>query len=379
MTSDLAHVSRAAAFVSLFALALCGSKSPQWTVQNFGILPSGEQANLYTFRNSKGVQAAITNYGGRLVSLQCPDRSGKFEDVVLGFDRLDGYLSANPYFGAIVGRYANRIANGRFTLDGVSYHLAQNNGPNTLHGGLRGFDKVLWRAHQVSTMDGPGLELTYLSKDGEEGFPGNLNVTVTYALGDDNALKIDYQATTDRDTVLNLTNHSYFDLSGQAASQILQNRVMIAADQFTPVNANLIPTGELKSVEGTPFDFRKPKVIAARIDEKDPQLTFAKGYDHNFVLNHAGEGLRLAARVDDPNSGRVLEVLTTQPGVQFYTGNHLEGTVKGKGGIVYGFRSGFCMETQHFPDSPNHPSFPSTELKPGQHYHEITVFRFLVE
>jgi aldose 1-epimerase len=218
-----------------------------------------------------------------------------------------------------------------------------------------------------------------LSKDGEEGFPGNLNVTVTYTLSDDNALKIDYRANTDRDTVLNLTNHSYFDLSGQAASQILQDRVTIAADQFTPVNANLIPTGELKNVEGTPFDFRKPNVIGARIDEKDPQLTFAKGYDHNFVLNHAGEGLRLAARVHDPNSGRVLEVLTTQPGVQFYTGNHLEGTVKGKGGVVYGFRSGFCMETQHFPDSPNHPNFPSTELKPGQRYHEITVFRFLVE
>ncbi len=344
--------------------------------QNFGSLPSGEQIDLYTLRNSKGMEAAITNYGGRLVSLTTPDRNGKFDDVVLGFDDLAGYLGKNPYFGAIVGRYANRIANGEFKLDGVAYKLARNNGPNSLHGGLKGFDKVVWKARVISTNDGPGLELKYLSKDGEEGYPGNLNVTVTYTLTENNELKIDYQATTDKDTVLNLTNHSYFNLSGQASGRILQDVVTIDADEFTPSNANQIPTGKLQSVAGTPFDFRKPTPIGARIDEKDPQLEYAKGYDHNFVLNHSGDTPSFAARVSDPDSGRVLEVLTTQPGLQFYTGNHLDGTVKGKGGVVYGFRSAFCMETQHFPNSPNQPNFPSTELKPGQRYHEITVFKF---
>ena len=355
-----------------------GSATTRLTSRYFGKLPSGEQVDLYTFRNSRGIEASITNYGGRLVTLKTPDRAGKFDDLVLGFDDLEGYVGKNPFFGALVGRYANRIANGQFTLDGVTYKLARNNGTNALHGGLRGFDKVLWRARQVSTRDGPGLELTYMSKDGEEGFPGNLNVTVTYSLSADNALMIDYQATTDKDTIVNLTNHSYFDLSGQRANKILQDRVMIVADTFTPITANLIPSGELKSVEGTPFDFRKEQAIGARIDEHDPQLEFAKGYDHNFVLNRKGPGASLAARITDPNSGRVMEVYTTQPGLQFYTGNHLDGTVKGKGGVVYGFRSAFCMETQHFPDSPNHPNFPSTELRPGERYHEITIFKFLV-
>lgn len=342
----------------------------------WGSLDSGEQIDLYTLRNSKGMEAAITNYGGRLVRLKTPDRDGKVEDVVLGFDTLDGYVQKNPYFGALVGRYANRIANGQFTLDGKTYHLARNNGENALHGGLKGFDKVAWSAKEVTGSGGPALELTYVSKDGEEGYPGTLTATVRYTLTDDNELRIDYDATTDKDTVVNLTNHSYFDLTGQLAGDILKHRVTINADRFTPVNANLIPTGELRSVEGTPFDFRKPVAIGARIDEKDQQLQYGAGYDHNYVLNLTGNGPTLAARVEDPKSGRVLEVLTTQPGMQFYTGNHLDGSVKGKGGTVYGFRSGFCVETQHFPDSPNQPKFPSTELKPGERYREVTIFRF---
>lgn len=344
--------------------------------ERFGALPTGEQIDLYTLRNSKGVEVAITNYGGRIVSLRTPDRNGKSDNIVLGFDNLEGYLGPNPYFGAIVGRYANRIAKGEFTLDGVAYKLVVNNGPNALHGGTKGFDKVAWTAKEVSTKEGPGLELQYLSKDGEEGYPGNLSVTVTYVLTDANELKIDYKATTDKDTVLNLSNHSYFDLSGQAHGDITHHVVTINADRFTPVDETLIPTGELRNVQGTPFDFRKPKEIVARIDDKNQQLEYGKGYDHNFVLNRTGTGPTFAARVRDPNSGRVLEVLTTQPGLQFYTGNSLDGTVKGDGGVVYGRRSGLCLETQHFPDSPNKPKFPSTELRPGQRYHEITIFKF---
>lgn len=342
----------------------------------FGKLPSGEQVNLYTLRNPKGVEVGITNYGARVVSLKVPDRSGNFTDVVLGFDQLEGYLQENPYFGAIVGRYGNRIANGEFTLNGSKYKLARNNGQNALHGGVKGFDKVVWSASKVSTSDGPGVELKYLSKDGEEGYPGNLNVTVTYSLTAENGLRIEYGASTDKDTVLNVTNHSYFNLAGQGNGDILDHQVMIDADKFTPVNAGLIPTGELRSVQGTPFDFRQPTAIGARINEKDQQLIFGQGYDHNFVLNRRGEGLALAARVTEPKSGRVMEVLTTQPGLQFYTGNFLDGTIHGKGGKVYGRRSAFCMETQHFPDSPNQHQFPSVVLKPGDRYHEITVYRF---
>ncbi len=346
--------------------------------QDWGTIGSGEQIHLYTLRNSKGMEASITNYGGRLVRLKVPDRDGKFEDVVLGCDDLAGYLGKNPYFGALVGRYANRIANGEFTLDGEVYKLARNNGENALHGGLKGFDKVVWSVGEVSANHGSALELRYLSKDGEEGYPGNLSATATYSLSDENELKIDFGATTDKDTVLNLTNHSYFDLAGQAAGKILDHRVFINADKFTPVNAHLIPTGELRDVKGTPFDFRKPMAIGARIDAKDEQLQYGEGYDHNFVLNDSGNGPSLAARVADPTSGRVMEVLTTQPGVQFYTGNHLDASAKGKGGMRYGVRFGFCLETQHFPDSPNKPNFPSTELKPGQHYHSTTIFRFSV-
>jgi aldose 1-epimerase len=347
--------------------------------QHWRTLSSGEEIELYTLRNSKGIETTITNYGGRVVTLKTPDRAGRFCDVVLGFDLLDGYLQKNPYFGAIVGRYANRIANGEFKLDGQTYKLACNDGPNALHGGLKGFDKVVWGAAEISTNKQPALQLRYVSKDGEEGYPGNLTVAVVYALTDQDELRIDFDAITDKDTVVNLTNHSYFDLSGEASGNILDYEITIDADRFTPVNTNLIPTGELRKVDGTPFDFRKPAPIGSRIDEKDEQLQLGIGYDHNYVLNRSSDELLLAARVLDPKSGRVLEVLTTEPGVQFYSGNHLDGTVKGKGGVVYKFRSGFCLETQHFPDSPNHPEFPSTLLRPGQRYKSSTVFKFSVE
>ena len=331
--------------------------------------------DLYTLTNRNGIEVRITNYGGRVVSLLAPDRHGKVADVVLGFDNLDDYLGNNPFFGALVGRYANRIAKAGFTLDGVEHKLAQNNGPNSLHGGLKGFDKVIWAARELSK-DPPTLELTYVSQDGEEGYPGKLTAKVVYTLTDNNELRIDYTATTDKDTVLNLTNHSYFNLSGQGNGDILKHEITINADRFTPVDATLIPTGELRQVQGTPFDFRQAMVIGARINADDEQIKFGQGYDHNFVLNHTGRGLSLAARVTEPESGRVMEVLTTQPGMQFYTGNFLDGTVHGKGGKVYGRRSAFCLETQHFPDSPNQPKFPSAELKPGQTYHQTTAFKF---
>jgi aldose 1-epimerase len=349
------------------------------TKQDWGSLPSGEQIDLYTLRDGDGMEAAITNYGGRLVTLKVPGRDGMFEDVVLGFDILAPYLRKNPFFGALAGRYANRIANGQFTLDGKTYTLAKNNGPNALHGGLKGFDKVAWRAAIKSSSNGSALELTYLSKDGEEGYPGNLTCTVTYALGSGNSLHIDFLAETDKKTVLNLTNHSYFNLAGHAHGSVVDHLVTINAAEFTPVNANLIPTGDLRAVDGTPFDFRRPTAIGARIDAKDEQIQLAKGYDHNFVTARSGPGPSLAARVHHPPSGRVMEVLSTQPGMQFYTGNHLEGEIAGKGGAIYRFRSGFCCETQHYPDSPNHPNFPSTELKPGERYQETTIFRFSVE
>lgn len=341
----------------------------------FGKMPDGQAIDLYTMTNSHGMQVAIMNYGGIVVSLKVPDRAGHFDDVVLGFDNLDGYLKPEPYFGALIGRYGNRIGHAQFTLDGKTYHLPKNDGDNTLHGGTKGFDKRVWTAREAGSRP-PALELTYLSKDGEEGFPGNLSVTVTYTLTDANELKIDYVAKTDKDTVLNLTNHSYFNLAGQGNGDILGDQIMINADRFTPVDAGLIPTGELKSVAGTPFDFRKSAVIGAHINDNNEQLKLGKGYDHNFVLNRNGSGLSLAARVTEPRTGRVMEVLTTQPGVQFYTGNFLDGTIHGKGGKVYGHRYALCLETQHFPDSPNKPSFPTTELKPGQTYHQTTVYRF---
>jgi aldose 1-epimerase len=373
----------AALGLGLVLLTGCGQKTQTGAItplkkQLFGKTANGQEIDLYTLTNKSGVEIGIINRGGTVVSIRVPDRSGKPGDIALGFDSLDGYLKDIPYFGALVGRYGNRIAKGRFKLNGVEYKLAVNNGENHLHGGLQGFDKTVWNAKDVSEGPLPRLELTYLSKDGEEGYPGNLSVTVVYSLTDANELRIDYSATTDKDTVVNLTNHTYFNLAGAGEGDILGHVLTLYADRFTPVDKGLIPTGELRSVEGTPFDFRKPTPIGARIDAKDQQIQFGGGYDHNFVLNSAGGSLALAARVEEPKTGRVLEVLTTEPGIQFYTGNFLDGTLTGKGGKTYLKRYGFCLETQHFPDSPNHPKFPSTELKPGGKYQTTTVYRFSV-
>jgi aldose 1-epimerase len=335
----------------------------------------GRPVTLYKLTNSHGVEVHAMNYGGIILSIRVPDRKGQFADIVLGHDTMEGYIPNPPYIGAIVGRYANRIANGTFTLDGKTYTLPKNDGPNTLHGGTtRTFDKVVWDGEPLKGKT--GVAFTYLSKDGEEGFPGNCKVKVTYTLTDANELVIDYQATTDKDTPINVSQHSYFNLKGEGNGDILDHDIMIAADRFTPVNKNLIPTGELAPVKGTPLDFTKSTRIGARIDDKYEQLELAHGYDHNFVINRKGAGLVLAARVYEPTTGRVLEVSTTQPGIQFYTGNFLDGTVVGKGGHVYKRRYGFCLETQHFPDSPNHPNFPTTILRPGETFHQTTVFKF---
>ena len=366
------------AALATLALAACGPAkktgvTQEMTKQPFGKTPEGEQVELYTLTNSKGMEVSVMTYGGIIVSLKTPDRAGRLADVVLGFGNLDGYLKGHPYFGAIIGRYGNRIAKGRFTLDGVTYKLARNNGENHLHGGIKGFDKVVWKAREAGPQS---LELSYLSKDGEEGYPGNLSVTVTYTLTEAGELKIDYQATTDKPTVLNLTNHSYFNLAGQGEGDVLGHQVMIMADRFTPVDAGLIPTGELRAVDGTPFDFRMPRAIGERINAADEQLKLGKGYDHNFVLSGAAGTLRQAARVVEPKSGRVMEVFTTEPAMQLYTGNFLDGTITGKGGKVYQHRYGFCMETQHYPDSPNQAAFPSVVLRPGGRYQTTTVYKF---
>lgn len=367
---------RTAALLVTAVLTAAGSDAAI-TVQSWGKLKNGQAVELYTLRNAKGTEVTIANYGARIVSIKVPDKSGKFDDIVLGFDDLPGYTGpADPYFGATIGRYANRIAGGRFMLDGNTYTLAKNNGPNSLHGGVAGFDKKVWTATARNDRD---VLMTLVSPNGDEGFPGNLFASVTFALTDGNELQIRYSATTDKDTVVNLTNHSYFNLAGQGQGDVLGHIVTIDADRFTPVDAGLIPTGELKTVDGTPFDFRKPAAIGARIDSPDPQLKLAGGYDHNYVLNKKSSGLQLAARVVEPKSGRVLEVLTTEPGMQFYTGNNLGGPITGAGGKVYQRRSAFCMETEHFPDSPNHPAFPSTTLKPGETFRSETVYRFSVE
>jgi len=343
----------------------------------FGKDTQGVPVTLYTLRNKNGVEVSICNYGGLVTSLKVPDKNGHFGDVVLGYDNLADYIKDTPYFGALIGRYGNRIAKGKFTLDGTEYTLATNNVPNALHGGLKGFDKVIWKAHPYQSEFGPALELTYLSKDGEEGYPGNLSVKAVYTLTEDNALKLEFTATTDKDTVVNLTHHSYFNLAGKGT--ILNHVVMINADKFTPVDSTLIPTGELRPVDGTPFDFRTPTPIGARIQQDDEQLKFGNGYDHNWVINDYTGATRLMARVYEPTTGRVLEVFSSEPGLQFYTGNFLDGTLKGKGGWVYQFRDAFCMEPQHFPDSPNHPTFPSVVLKPGAEYHNTIIYRFSVQ
>lgn len=360
-----------------FIVAGCSTSGPSGggiTESPFGTMPDGTPITLYTLRNARGAEANICNYGGAVVSLKMPDRNGNYGDVVLGFDNLNDYVKSSPFFGALIGRYGNRIAKGRFVLNGTEYTLPTNNPPNSLHGGDKGFDKVVWQATPHPSKSAPSLELTYLSKDGEEGYPGNLSVKAVYTLTADNGLKVQFTVTTDKDTVVNLTHHSYFNLAGKG--DILNHIVMINADKFTPVDSTLIPTGELKPVEGTPFDFRTPTAVGARINENNEQLKFGNGYDHNWCINNFNGSVRLAARVYEPTTGRVLEVYTDQPGMQFYSGNFLDGTLKGKGGWVYQFRDAFCMEPQHYPDSPNHPDFPSTVLKPGQVYHNTIVYRF---
>jgi aldose 1-epimerase len=345
------------------------------TTQPFGKMPNGTSVDLYTLSDGP-VEVSITNYGGIIVSLKAPDKKGTADEIVLGFDNLDGYVTNNnqkgsAFFGAIIGRYANRIANATFTLDGKKYSVPQNDGPNSLHGGPHGFNNVVWKGKPIAN----GVELTYLSKDGEAGYPGNLSVTVRYTLNKGD-LRIEYSAITDQKTVLNLTNHSYFNLAGQGHGNIGNHQLTLHASRFTPVDSTLIPTGELKSVDSTPFDFRKSTAIGERIDASNDQIRLGHGYDHNWVLDSTGGKLAAAAEAYEPSSGRVLRVLTDQPGVQFYSGNFLDGSIKGKGGVAYERRTSFCLETQHFPDSPNKPNFPSTELKPGERFHSVTVFSF---
>ena len=343
------------------------------STQPFGQTSAGTVVDRYLLTNSIGMEVAITTYGGILVSLKAPDRHGELADVVLGFDTLDEYLASTRYFGVIAGRFANRIAKGQFTLDGVSFTLDRNRGANHLHGGFKGFDTVVWEASEISRDGAAGVQLSYLSKDGEEGYPGNLQTTVAYLLSENNEVLIEYSATTDKPTILNLTNHSYFNLAG--AGDILGHELTIQAEQFTPVDATLIPSGELRSVNETPFDFTRSKQIGQGLRIPDEQLALAEGYDHNFVLQKPAGEWGPAARLYEPRSGRTLEILTTQPGLQFYSGNYIEG-IAGKKGVVYAKHAGCCLETQHFPDSPNHPSFPSTILRPGEQYHEATILRF---
>ena len=395
MTDFLRFGLRAAILPGLLLLAACGANNSadqatttapaaadstqttsaaMPTSASFGKTTDGTEVQLFTLTNANGVKATITNYGGTLTSLLVPDKNGKMGDVILGFDNVSGYQSpefkkAGPYFGALIGRYGNRIKAGKFTLEGKEYSLAKNNGPNSLHGGLKGYDKVVWQAEPGAAADGQSLKLSYVSKDGEEGYPGTLIVAVVYTLTNDNALKIDYTATSDKATVVNLTNHTYFNLNHGAGKDILGHEVTLPADRYTVVDATLIPTGELRPVKGTPFDFTAPHAIGERIAQ------VPGGYDHNWVLNTA-TGQHAAATVYEPVSGRTLEVTTDEPGIQFYTGNFLDGTLKGKGGTVYGKHAGFCLETQHFPDSPNQPKFPSTVLKPGETFHSVSTYKF---
>jgi aldose 1-epimerase len=369
------------ALIFIGGLSLASSLSSQGmrgTIkkETFGKTTGGERIDLYSLKNKKGMEVSITNFGATVVTLKVPDRGGKAIDIVLGYDTLDGYEKGTSYFGATVGRYGNRIAGGKFSLDGKTYTLPKNNGENTLHGGIVGFNKRVWKAREIDSKEGEALEMSYLSADGEEGFPGSLSAKVVFTLPTErNELKIDYTATTDKDTVLNLTNHSYFNLAGEGNGDILDHVLTLHAKEFTPVDKGLIPTGELPNVAGTPMDFNSATAIGKRINESYEQLVFGKGYDHNWVLARAGSGLVIAAEAYDPKSGRKLEVLTTEPGVQFYSGNFLDGA-KGKGNKPYPQRAAFCLETQHFPDSPNHPNFPSTVLKPNQVFHSQTVFRF---
>jgi aldose 1-epimerase len=361
---------------------LCGHLSAEanhMKKELFGTTSDGRPVDLYTLSNSAGTEMRVTNYGGIIVSLRVADRNGKMADVVLGHDELKGYFDNSPYLGAIIGRYANRIAGGKFKLDGVEYKLATNNGPNSLHGGLKGFNQALWDASTSFGDKGESIAFSYTSKDGDEGYPGNLQIKVSYTLTNQNEVIVDYMATSDKATPVNLTQHTYFNLQGEGAGNILAHEITLHADRFTPVDKNLIPTGQILSVKGTPLDLTSPTAMGAHMDATFEQIALARGYDHNFVISRKNDSLELAARVREPVSGRVLEVYTTEPGIQFYTGNFLDGSVKGKQGHMYQQRSGFCLETQHFPDSPNHPNFPSTILRPGATFHSTTIFKFLVD
>lgn len=363
-------------------LVLGGLAGAEVVKRDFGKTAEGQAVELYTLKNSSGMSVGIMTYGATVVSVLAPDKAGKLEDVVLGFDTVAEYEEGSPYFGCIVGRYANRIGGAKFSLEGKEYTLFDNDKGNTLHGGKKGFDKVVWSAAPVETKRGAAVKFSYVSKDGEEGYPGTLTCAVTYTLTEKNKLRIRYEATTDKTTVCNLTHHSYFNLAGAGNGDVLGHEVEIVADKFTPTDAKAIPTGELKPVAGTPFDFLKAMAIGARIGAEDEQLKLGKGYDHNYVLSGAPDvksGVRKAAVVSEPGSGRTLEVYTTEPGLQFYTGNFLEGTLKGKGGKVYAHRGGFCLEAQKFPDSPNKPTFPSAVLAPGQTYKQTTVYAFGVK
>lgn len=342
--------------------------------QSFGTLSDGREVKSYTLKNKNGVEMKVINYGGIITHLRTPDKSGVLEDIVLGYDSLDGYLKATPYFGAIVGRYGNRIANGKFKVDGKEYSVAQNNNGQHLHGGEKGFDKVFWDVEPYTSPEGEALKLTYLSKDMEEGYPGNLTVKVDYVLTDANELKISYEATTDKKTVINLTQHTYFNLTG-GKRDILDHELVIKSDKLVPVNKVLIPTGKLTDVKGTPFDFNEPVKVGARINEKDNQLTVGGGYDHCWVLSTT-DSMKMAATLYEATTGRFVEVFTSEPGIQFYSGNFLDGTIVGKNGITYAHRFGLCLETEHFPDSPNQPAFPSVLLAPGETYKTQTVYKF---
>jgi len=351
-----------------------GVSNMQCIEEIFGTTAEGEDVKIYTLVNSNGMRASITEYGATLVSLLVPDAKGNLADVTLGYDSLEGYEACTSYFGCTVGRFANRIAKGRFSLDGEEYVLATNNGENHLHGGIQGFNKKIWESSPgQDRQERVSVTFRYVSQDGEEGYPGTLDCTVVYSLNEKNELEIRYLATTDKPTVVNLTHHSYFNLAGQGQGDVLGHEMMIVADRYTPVDEGLIPTGELRRVEGTPMDFREPQTLGSRIEEVEG------GYDHNYVLNDSGQGLRLAARVREPESGRVMEVYTGEPGMQLYTGNFLDGSIVGKDEKVYEEHAGFCLETQHFPDSPNQPEFPSVTLSPGEEYRQITIHRFLAE